>query len=121
MVNRFRELDPSMFISAALQCPLALRYFYLRKLIQQAQLDALFIQFYNNEGCDAVITGPDDAFNDDAWEDVISSATRVRMSSFTSASMQSRAVLAISPRRRCSRWCANTKIARTLAAYRSGI
>lgn len=76
MVDRFRELEPSMFISAAPQCPLAIRYFYLRDLIQRAQLDALFIQFYNNEGCDAVITGPDDEFNYDAWEDVIASSDK---------------------------------------------
>lgn len=78
MVDRFRELAPGMFISAAPQCPLAPQYFYMQDLIQKAKLDALFVQFYNNEGCDAVVGNSkwDDEFNFDAWGDVVAASDK---------------------------------------------
>lgn len=79
MAERFREMEPNMFLSAAPQCPLQPQYFYLKELIQHAKLDALFIQFYNNIGCDAIVDdSPGDDFNYDAWEDVIAQSDKSR-------------------------------------------
>lgn len=50
----------------------------MQELIQKAKLDALFVQFYNNEGCDAVIGNSkwDDEFNFNAWGDVLAASDK---------------------------------------------
>ncbi|KAI9903660.1 hypothetical protein N3K66_000189 [Trichothecium roseum] len=72
MIERFRELDPTKLITAAPQCPTDLLNFHLRDLVLGSAIDLLFVQFYNNPGCDA-IPGllPWDRFNYDAWADLL--------------------------------------------------
>ncbi|KAM5346754.1 hypothetical protein ACJ41O_009759 [Fusarium nematophilum] len=73
MINELRRLKSDFIITAAPQCPTEPAYFYMEDLIQKAQFDALFIQFYNNRGCDA-IDDPDlswDNFNYDQWEEIL--------------------------------------------------
>ncbi|KAF4971264.1 hypothetical protein FZEAL_9891 [Fusarium zealandicum] len=73
MINEFRRLNEDVIITGAPQCPINPEYFYMSDMINDAKFDALFIQFYNNRGCDAV----DDAdlswdkFNYDDWVDII--------------------------------------------------
>ncbi|KAF4490156.1 endochitinase 2 precursor [Fusarium agapanthi] len=73
MINEFRRLNNDVIITGAPQCPTSNQYFYMKDMINQAKFDALFIQFYNNHGCDAI---PDpsvswDRFNYDDWEDIV--------------------------------------------------
>lgn len=53
----------SYVITGAPQCPLDDAWFQMKAMIVAAKFDILFIQFYNNEGCDAVGEG----FNYDNW------------------------------------------------------
>ncbi|KAH6981820.1 glycoside hydrolase superfamily [Ilyonectria sp. MPI-CAGE-AT-0026] len=73
MVDELRTLDSSLIITAAPQCPIATQYFYMKELIQTSKLDALFIQFYNNENCDLIGSGTNayDNFNYEAWEQIL--------------------------------------------------
>ncbi|KAF5718942.1 endochitinase 2 precursor [Fusarium mundagurra] len=73
MINELRRLNSDVIITGAPQCPTSNPYFYMKDMINQAKFDALFIQFYNNPGCDAI---PDpsvswDRFNYDDWEDIV--------------------------------------------------
>ncbi|KAK1573834.1 glycoside hydrolase superfamily [Colletotrichum navitas] len=58
-------------ISAAPQCPTSDTWFQLKELIYNAQFDSLFIQFYNNPGCQV-----SDTPNYDDWETVISQTSK---------------------------------------------
>ncbi|KAK7426749.1 Chitinase 2 [Neonectria magnoliae] len=73
MINRFRELDSSLIITAAPQCPTSDAYFYMKDLVQHADLDALFIQFYNNGECDLIgdSGSPFENSNYAAWEQIL--------------------------------------------------
>ncbi|KAH8169824.1 glycosyl hydrolases family 18 domain-containing protein [Sarocladium implicatum] len=73
MVETFRELDSSLFISAAPQCPTDERYFYLADLIEEAEFDALFIQFYNNPQCELY---SDSGINYFDWVNVIKNSSK---------------------------------------------
>ncbi|KAK2673293.1 hypothetical protein RAB80_010836 [Fusarium oxysporum f. sp. vasinfectum] len=73
MINELRRLNSDVIITGAPQCPTSDQYFYMKDMINQAKFDALFIQFYNNPGCDAI---PDpsvswDRFNYDDWEGIV--------------------------------------------------
>jgi chitinase len=68
MIETLRNLDSSLFISAAPQCPTGDEYFYLKDLIDEAEFDALFIQFYNNPQCEIY---SDDGLNYFSWLHVI--------------------------------------------------
>ncbi|KAF5648417.1 endochitinase 2 precursor [Fusarium sp. NRRL 52700] len=73
MINELRRLNSNVIITGAPQCPTSDQYFYMKDMINQAKFDALFIQFYNNPGCDAI---PDpsvswDRFNYDDWEGIV--------------------------------------------------
>ncbi|KAG4278766.1 hypothetical protein FPRO04_06087 [Fusarium proliferatum] len=73
MINELRRLNSDVIITGAPQCPTSNQYFYMKDMINQAKFDALFIQFYNNPGCDAI---PDpsvswDRFNYDDWEGIV--------------------------------------------------
>ncbi|RMI97945.1 hypothetical protein CDV36_016164 [Fusarium kuroshium] len=73
MINELRRLKSDVIITGAPQCPTSDQYFYMKEMIDQAQFDALFIQFYNNGYCDA-IEDPDvswDRMNYDEWADII--------------------------------------------------
>ncbi|KAM0333455.1 hypothetical protein ACHAQA_002117 [Verticillium albo-atrum] len=67
MVETLRELNPAYYITAAPQCPTTDEWFQLKDLIYGARFDALFIQFYNNEGCQA-----SDNINYNDWLRVLS-------------------------------------------------
>ncbi|KAG7108510.1 Endochitinase 2 like protein [Verticillium longisporum] len=67
MVEVLRGLNPAYYITAAPQCPTSDEYFQLKELVYAAQFDALFIQFYNNPGCQA-----SDDINYDDWLRVLS-------------------------------------------------
>ncbi|KAG7107466.1 Endochitinase A1 like protein [Verticillium longisporum] len=67
MVEVLRGLNPAYYITAAPQCPTSDEYFQLKELVYAAQFDALFIQFYNNPGCQA-----SDDINFDDWLRVLS-------------------------------------------------
>jgi chitinase len=59
-------------VSGAPQCPLNPDYFQMQTMITDAVFDLLFIQFYNNPSCDAIVgNAPDDSFNYDAWVDFL--------------------------------------------------
>ncbi|KAK0387899.1 hypothetical protein NLU13_4144 [Sarocladium strictum] len=73
MVETLRELDSSLYISAAPQCPTGDDYFYLRDLIDEAEFDALFIQFYNNPQCELY---SDNGINYFSWLDVITNSQK---------------------------------------------
>ncbi|KAH8709764.1 Endochitinase A [Beauveria bassiana] len=67
MIDQFRKLSKDVFITGAPQCPTADEWFSMKEMIQKAQFDALFIQFYNNPGCDLKNAN----FNYKMWEDII--------------------------------------------------
>ncbi|KAM3485100.1 hypothetical protein MY8738_001568 [Beauveria namnaoensis] len=67
MIDQFRQLSKDIFITGAPQCPTADEWFSMKEMIQEAQFDALFIQFYNNPGCDLKNAN----FNYKKWEDII--------------------------------------------------
>ncbi|CAJ0547768.1 Ff.00g045220.m01.CDS01 [Fusarium sp. VM40] len=76
MINQLRSLREDIIITGAPQCPTSDEYFYMSEMISQAKFDALFVQFYNNPGCDAI---PDpsvswDRFNYDDWAAIIDSS-----------------------------------------------
>nr|AIT18896.1 chitinase [Hirsutella thompsonii] len=76
MVNKLRALDSSLLITAAPQCPLN-HGNDMSEMIQKAQFDALFVQFYNNPVCDAIPNNtPGDKFNLDAWADVLAKSDK---------------------------------------------
>ncbi|RYO85571.1 hypothetical protein DL766_005868 [Monosporascus sp. MC13-8B] len=68
MVERLRErIDASgekMILTAAPQCPLADQWFQMKTIITQARFDKIWIQFYNNQGCEAK---NNIGFNFEAW------------------------------------------------------
>ena len=76
MIQALRTLNPSYFISGAPQCPQTDGFFYMREMIQQAHFDALFIQFYNNPGCDLIAgnTEYEEKFNYDEWEKTLAAS-----------------------------------------------
>ena len=78
MADQFRVRNSKLIITAAPQCPLQDQYFYLKKFIQQAQLDALFVQFYNNPVCDAIAGngGTGEKFNYDDWEAILDKSNK---------------------------------------------
>lgn len=57
MVERLRErieaVSKDMIVTAAPQCPTSADWFQMSTIITQAKFDKIWIQFYNNEGCDA--------------------------------------------------------------------
>ncbi len=63
MIQEIRSCWADVFISGAPQCPLSEEWFQMHDIIGNASFDALFIQFYNNPGCQATDTG----FNFDDW------------------------------------------------------
>ncbi|KAM0271678.1 hypothetical protein ACHAQH_008988 [Verticillium albo-atrum] len=67
MVKVLRSLNPGYYITAAPQCPTSDEYFQLKELVYAARFDALFIQFYNNPGCQA-----SDDINYDDWLRILS-------------------------------------------------
>ncbi|KAF7540105.1 hypothetical protein G7Z17_g12276 [Cylindrodendrum hubeiense] len=77
MIDELRSYDPSLLITAAPQCPTSSDWFYMEELIQTSQLDALFVQFYNNPDCDLLGDGEYayDNFNYLDWENVLTSST----------------------------------------------
>ncbi|KAK4085985.1 CAZyme family GH18 [Purpureocillium lilacinum] len=76
MVNKFRALDKSLIITAAPQCPLSADMQDMAELLQNAQFDALFIQFYNNPVCDYISGngGTGEKFNLDDWVNFMGSS-----------------------------------------------
>ncbi|RMJ02348.1 hypothetical protein CDV36_015384 [Fusarium kuroshium] len=73
MINELRRLKSDVIITGAPQCPTSDQYFYMKEMIDQAQFDALFIQFYNNGYCDA-IEDPGvswDRMNYDEWVSIV--------------------------------------------------
>ncbi|GJC82814.1 endochitinase A1 [Colletotrichum liriopes] len=70
MVEKLRSVG-IYHISAAPQCPTSDTWFQLKELIYNAQFDSLFIQFYNNPGCQVA-----DSPNYDEWETVISQTSK---------------------------------------------
>lgn len=72
LIDTLRSLNPAYFISGAPQCPLRPEGpYYMNQMIQQAKFDALFIQFYNNPGCDLIVGNSEyeeEGFNYDQWE-----------------------------------------------------
>ncbi|KAK2064743.1 glycoside hydrolase [Colletotrichum caudatum] len=70
MVEKLRSVG-IYHISAAPQCPTSDTWFQLKELIYNAQFDSLFIQFYNNPGCQV-----SDTPNYDDWETVISQTSK---------------------------------------------
>ena len=70
LVQRLRQrfaLDGGNYIiSAAPQCPLAEPWYQMNHIIEEAKIDLLFIQFYNNEGCNA---DNEAGFNYLEWEE----------------------------------------------------
>ncbi|EXF85569.1 endochitinase [Colletotrichum fioriniae PJ7] len=70
MVEKLRSCG-IYHISAAPQCPTSDNWFQLKELIYNAQFDSLFIQFYNNPGCQIT-----DTPNYDDWETVISQTSK---------------------------------------------
>ncbi|KAJ6781292.1 hypothetical protein PWT90_07978 [Aphanocladium album] len=80
MADQFRRNDKNIIITGAPQCPTDPKWFSMQEMIQKTQFDALFIQFYNNVGCD-LIPGNDpfnshDDFNYNEWEKVIASSEK---------------------------------------------
>jgi hypothetical protein len=73
MVETLRELDSSLFITAAPQCPTGDAWFYLKDLINEAEFDALFVQFYNNEQCELY---SETGLNYFSWIDVIENSQK---------------------------------------------
>ncbi|KAM0356169.1 hypothetical protein ACHAPU_000564 [Fusarium lateritium] len=73
MINEFRRLREDIIITGAPQCPTSAQYFVMSEMIKQAKFDALFVQFYNNPYCDAIIdpNTPGDRFNYDDWVSII--------------------------------------------------
>ncbi|KAI1407776.1 glycoside hydrolase superfamily [Hypoxylon sp. FL1857] len=71
MVNHLRELihadGKDMILTAAPQCPQSDDYFQMKTILQQAQFDKIWVQFYNNPICNA--NSP--TFNYDDWETFI--------------------------------------------------
>ncbi|RYP08832.1 hypothetical protein DL764_001629 [Monosporascus ibericus] len=69
MVERLRERitasGENMILTAAPQCPLADQWFQMKTIITQARFDKIWIQFYNNQGCEAINNV---GFNYEAWE-----------------------------------------------------
>jgi len=65
MINQLRQSfgGGSYLITGAPQCPLSDAFFQMKDMIVGAQFDILWIQFYNNAGCDAV----NGNFNFDDW------------------------------------------------------
>ncbi|KAK0656438.1 glycoside hydrolase superfamily [Cercophora newfieldiana] len=65
MVAKLHELidGGDFLVTAAPECPLATEFFKMKKLIDNSKFDALFIQFYNNQGCDGTSAG----FNFAQW------------------------------------------------------
>ncbi|KAK0729755.1 glycoside hydrolase superfamily, partial [Lasiosphaeris hirsuta] len=53
----------SYIVTAAPECPLSEEYFKMKTIIDESAFDLLFVQFYNNPGCDATTSN----FNFDAW------------------------------------------------------
>ncbi|GAB0135585.1 hypothetical protein EsDP_00003918 [Epichloe bromicola] len=71
MVNYWRQQSNDLFITAAPQCVISSNG--LDYLIKSTELDALFVQFYNNPVCDAIPGNtPGDAFSYDEWVSRIS-------------------------------------------------
>ncbi len=60
----FDASSGSYLITGAPQCPLSDAFFQMKQMIVGATFDILWIQFYNNQGCDGVNGG----FNYDDWE-----------------------------------------------------
>nr|XP_036588968.1 endochitinase [Colletotrichum truncatum]KAF6800610.1 endochitinase [Colletotrichum truncatum] len=71
MVEQLRSCGNKYYISVAPQCPTSKDWFQLKELIYNAKFDALFIQFYNNPGCQV-----SDTPNYDDWERVISETSK---------------------------------------------
>ncbi|KAM3455032.1 hypothetical protein MY3296_002602 [Beauveria thailandica] len=72
MADQFRTLSKDVFITGAPQCPTSDEWFSMKEMIQKTQFDALFIQFYNNPGCD-LVSG---TFNYKAWEGIIAASDK---------------------------------------------
>ncbi|KAM3462576.1 hypothetical protein NHJ6243_003977 [Beauveria neobassiana] len=72
MIDQFRKLSNDVFITGAPQCPTADEWFSMKEMIQKAQFDALFIQFYNNPGCDLKNAN----FNYKTWEGIIAASDK---------------------------------------------
>ncbi|KAM3545463.1 hypothetical protein ARSEF1564_001625 [Beauveria bassiana] len=72
MIDQFRKLSKDVFITGAPQCPTADEWFSMKDMIQKAQFDALFIQFYNNPGCDLKNAN----FNYKTWEGIIAASDK---------------------------------------------
>ncbi|KAM3513119.1 hypothetical protein MY11210_003231 [Beauveria gryllotalpidicola] len=72
MADQFRTLSKDVFIAGAPQCPTAPKWFHMKEMIQKTQFDALFIQFYNNPGCDLIGGG----FNYNDWEEIIAASDK---------------------------------------------
>ncbi|KAM3507304.1 hypothetical protein MY10362_001830 [Beauveria mimosiformis] len=72
MADRFRALSKDVIITGAPQCPTSDEWFSMKEMIQKTQFDALFIQFYNNPGCDLV----NGNFNYDTWEGIIAASDK---------------------------------------------
>ncbi|XP_044721453.1 glycosyl hydrolases family 18 domain-containing protein [Hirsutella rhossiliensis] len=73
MINKFRALDKNMLITGAPQCPTDPAHFQMQGMVQKAAFDALFIQFYNNAGCNAASKS---GFNLDDWVKVVSESDK---------------------------------------------
>ncbi|KAI2617100.1 glycoside hydrolase superfamily [Hypoxylon sp. NC1633] len=73
MVNHLRELinndHEDIILTAAPQCPQQTQNFQMETILQEAQFDKIWVQFYNNPSCEASSAG----FNYLAWESFISS------------------------------------------------
>ncbi|KAI0838257.1 glycoside hydrolase superfamily [Hypoxylon sp. FL0890] len=71
MVNHLRELinadRENMILTAAPQCPQSEDYFQMKTILQEAQFDKIWVQFYNNPVCNVGTLG----FNYDDWETFI--------------------------------------------------
>ncbi|XWW94246.1 hypothetical protein V2A60_002189 [Cordyceps javanica] len=82
MADQFRSLSNDIIITGAPQCPTSPAWFHMKEMIQKVQFDALFVQFYNNIGCDLIIGNdpgnPNDDFNYNEWESIIASSDKSR-------------------------------------------
>ena len=77
MIERFRELDSSLIITGAPQCPTSDAWFDMKEMIQTAAFDALFVQFYNNPICDALHHKTSEGgFNFHEWEEVLANSDK---------------------------------------------
>lgn len=78
MINKLRALDSSLIITGAPQCPLSSEWQHMKQMMEEAQFDALNIQFYNNGACDYVSGngGAGEKFNYEDWVEFLATTDK---------------------------------------------